>query len=57
MKKLYSLKMVAPRSTPEQQSNAANSEFAELNDTPIEKSRSILKENEEFRVEPPTPHA
>ena len=45
---------VAPRSTPEQQ-DVADSEFVELDDVPVKKVRSILEENEELRVEPPTP--
>jgi len=42
-------------STPEQQSSAADLEFVELDDVPVEKIRSILEENEESRVEPSTP--
>ena len=42
---------VAPRSTPEQQSNAADLEFVKL-DVPVDKIWSIPKgnENEEFQV-------
>ena len=45
---------VAPRSTPEQQ-GVADSEFIELEDTPADKARNILKGNVEFRVAPLTP--
>jgi len=46
---------VAPQSSLEQQSGAADSEFVELDDVPIEKIQSILKENEKSRVQPSTP--
>jgi len=46
---------VAPQSTPEQQRNAADSEFVELDDVLVEKSQSILEGNEESRVESLTP--
>ena len=45
---------LAPQSTPEQQSSAANSEFVELDDVPVEKSQSIPKENGESQIEPLT---
>ena len=46
---------MAPRSTPEQQ-DAVDSKFAEL-DVPVKKVRSIPEENEELRVEPPSPQS
>ena len=43
------------RSTPDQQSSNIDLKFIELDDVPIKKIRSIPEENEESRVEPPTP--
>jgi len=47
---------VASRSTPGQQ-DATELEFVELDEVPMKKVRSILKGNEEFRVEPLTPQS
>ena len=47
---------VAPQSTPEYQ-DAADSEFVKLDDVPVKKIWSIPEENEELRVEPPTPQS
>jgi len=46
--------VMAPRSTPEQQSSVVDSKFVELNVVPVEKSRSILEGKKESRIEPLT---
>jgi len=45
---------MAPRSTLEQQC-AADLEFIELEDAPLDKARNILEGHVESRVAPPTP--
>ena len=46
--------LLMKRSTPEQQSSVADSEFIEL-DVLVEKIQSILERNEESQIEPPIP--
>jgi len=46
--------VMAPWSTPEQQSSVVDSKFVELNVVPVEKSQSILEGNMKSRIEPLT---